>query len=226
MTERTELKYLLSADTAALLAVKAAALMPRDAHAGSDGCYTVRSLYFDTPSDACLWESVAGGDPRAKYRLRYYGDDPASVRLEKKTKHRQLGHKDSCRLTPEELSALLRGEPVFPAPEAEPVKRRLLTEMAVRGFVPKVIVTYSREAFVYPGGNVRVTLDRALTSSHETGHFLTPGYAERPVYASGQCILEVKFDALLPRHIRDTLQTEELVRTAFSKYYHCRMLHL
>ena len=96
MSVRHEEKYALGADQDALLAAKTAALLPRDAHAGADGRYLVRSLYLDDARDALLWDNLAGGEPRVKYRLRYYGDDPATLRLEKKTNQRLLGKKEFC----------------------------------------------------------------------------------------------------------------------------------
>lgn len=225
MSLRHEYKYRISAAQSALLANKAAALMLRDPHAGPDGSYLVRSLYLDDALDTCLWDNLAGGEPRAKYRLRYYGDDLSTLRLEKKSKRRGLGVKEHCLLTPEEGRALLRGE--FPAVEnCEPLKQRLLTEAAMYGLQPKIIVTYAREAMVYPGGNVRITFDRALTSSGELDRFFSGDYAQRPVFALGESILEVKWDELFSRHITEVLQTDRLNQTAFSKYYWCRKLHL
>ena len=226
MRARHEDKYALPADQDALLAAKAAAVMARDEHAGPNGSYLVRSLYLDDANDALLWDNLAGGEPRVKYRLRYYGDDPATLRLEKKTKQRTLGTKEQCPITAEEFAALLRGEALFLAAEADGVKRRLLTEIGMRGLTPKVIVTYAREAFTFPAGNVRVTFDRGLTSSAETDRFLTGDYAARPVYHPGASVLEIKYDELLPRHIRGVLQKESLIRTAYSKYTACRLVHL
>lgn len=226
MSARHEYKYALAADQDALLCAKAAALMPRDIHAGPAGSYVVRSLYLDDAFDSCLWDSLSGGEPRAKFRLRYYGSDAGTLRLEKKRKRDGMGRKESCRVTPGECARLLRGEPVLPAPDDAPERLRLLTEINTLGLTPKIIVTYDREAFVYPGGNVRVTFDRALTSSDDLTHFLTGDYPQRPVYAMGACVMEIKWDTLLPRHIKGALQTDGLTWTAFSKYYWCRTLHL
>ena len=44
---RHELKYLISAAQLPLLKSRIACIMQPDAHAGADGIYTIRSLYFD-----------------------------------------------------------------------------------------------------------------------------------------------------------------------------------
>ena len=99
-------------------------------------------------------------------------------------------------------------------------------EIQLRGLVPKVIVTYERVPFIYSGGNVRVTFDRNIASSPELDRFLSGDYAQRPVMPCGHSILEVKWDEIMPRHIKDTLKLEGLTWMAFSKYFMCRMFHL
>ena len=98
--------------------------------------------------------------------------------------------------------------------------------MLLRHLKPKVIVTYERVPFVYPGGNVRVTFDQKITSSAELGAFLSGEYAQRPILPVGKSVLEVKWDELLPLHIKDALNMDTLQWSAFSKYYMCRILHL
>jgi hypothetical protein len=106
------------------------------------------------------------------------------------------------------------------------LKKKLLTEVELRGLMPKVIVTYERMPFIYSGGNVRITFDMKITSSIELNKFLTGDYNERPVLGAGKSILEVKWDEIIPRHIKDTMRLENLEWTAFSKYYMCRRFHL
>jgi hypothetical protein len=110
--------------------------------------------------------------------------------------------------------------------EMPEIKKKLFTEVEVRGLAPKVIVTYERMPFIYSGGNVRVTFDGKITSSVELNRFLSGDYMERPVLEAGKSILEVKWDEVMPRHIKETLGLENLNWTAFSKYFMCRRFHL
>ena len=171
-------------------------------------------------------DNIAGTDPRSKFRIRYYNFDPSRMFLEKKSKRRTMCLKDSCPLSVEECEIFLRGEVPEITEDMPEMKKKLFTEVRLRGLVPKVIVTYERIPYIYSAGNVRVTFDRALTSSVELDKFLTGDYAQRPVFPLGHSILEVKWDEVLPRHIRDVLLLEGLRWTAFSKYFMCRMLHL
>ena len=96
---RHEYKYVIDACQRSILLMKVMPVMKPDPYAVQDGSYLVRSLYFDDISDSCLRSNLDGSDPRAKFRLRYYNDDPDRVRLEKKIKRRGMTLKQSCLLT-------------------------------------------------------------------------------------------------------------------------------
>ena len=86
---------------------------------------------------------------------------------------------------------------------------------------PKTIVDYTREPYVYPAGNVRVTLDYDIRTGLRCPDFLSPGITipagDAPI------ILEVKWDAFLPSVIRDAIQLEGRHTSSFSKYAQCRI---
>lgn len=223
---RHEYKYLIDPRQEALLKFRAAAVLRPDPHAGPGGAYLIRSLYFDDAENSCLTENLNGTDPRSKFRIRYYNRDTDRIHLEKKSKRRGMCLKESCALTREECEVFLRGGiPSFRDSDPEE-KKGFLTEIRLRGLRPVVIVTYERIPFIYRGGNVRITFDRKLSSSGEISRFLTGDYGRRPVWPAGQSLMEVKWDELLPRHIRDVLQTDSLTWTAFSKYGACRRFTL
>lgn len=222
---RHEYKYMIDARQEGILHSKAMGALQRDPHVRADGTYLIRSVYFDDIYDTCLLENQCGSDPRSKFRIRYYNFDTRRISLEKKSKVRSMCLKESCKLTVEECEVFLRGDIPVVTEDMPEMKKKLLTEMRLRGLLPKVIVTYERIPFIYSGGNVRVTFDRKITSSYDLERFLSGDYAERPILPCGESILEVKWDEILPRHIKDTLRLEGLHWTAFSKYYMCRVFH-
>ena len=226
MKYRHEYKYIIDARQEAILRVRMAGLLQPDPHTDETGAYVIRSAYFDDCFDTCLNDNLLGAEPRSKFRLRYYGDDPQLIRLEKKSKRSGLTQKEFCPLTRSEAECFLSGGAPALEPDAPALKKRFFTEVRQRGLTPKTIVTYERVPFVYGGGNVRVTFDRALSSANDTERFLTRDYVTRPVLPAGQLILEIKWDEMLPPFIREALQLEALQRTAFSKYYFCRAVHL
>ena len=196
-------------------------LFAHDDHAGPEGSYRVTSLYFDTPYDAALREKLDGVDRREKFRLRYYGDDPVWLKLEKKWKRRGLCGKESARLTREEAQRLLAGDWGFLLRREEPVLQELYSKLRGRGLAPRTVVCYDREAFLYAPGNVRVTLDRNLRTGRSPLDLFHPErFALKPM--AGFTVLEVKYDAFLPDLVRMAIQVPNRRAGACSKYALCR----
>lgn len=223
---RHEYKYLINSQDECILRARAAGVLMRDPHIKEDGSYYIRSLYFDDIYDSCMQENDAGTDPRAKFRIRYYNRDTSRIQLEKKSKRQGMTLKESCPLTPEECQLFMRGQIPVASDQDSDTKKRLFLEMRLRGLLPKIIVSYERIPFIYPGGNVRVTFDRMICSSSGISQFLSGNYINRPILPVGNSILEVKWDEIIPLHIKEALALDSLHWTAFSKYYTCRIYHL
>ena len=81
---RHEMKYLISAASAEILRNRLPHIMKRDPHAGENGRYTIRSLYFDDFCGSAYHEKVSGLSQRLKYRIRCYNGDTSRCRLERK----------------------------------------------------------------------------------------------------------------------------------------------
>ncbi len=216
---RHELKYLVSASDALVLSKRLGAVLPHDAHAGPDGRYTVRSLYFDTPRDRALREKSAGESSREKWRLRTYGTGAgeAPFNLERKIKIDGVGRKESARLERAGAEALIACSWRDIDPGGDRVLEEFLRCMRGGGLIPRTVVVYEREAFRYAAGNVRITLDANMRSSPRARALIDPKALLMPIEA-GSVVLEVKFDAFLPSFIRNAIQTPGAVRTAWSKY--------
>ena len=179
------------------------------------------SLYFDTPYDTALREKLDGVNRREKFRLRYYGERPDFLKLEKKWKVNGLCGKRSARLTLEEAERLLSGEDAFLLERGEPLLSELYHKLRGTLLRPRTVVCYDREAFLYAPGNVRVTLDRNLRTCGDSAGFLSPGsFPLKPLDAL--TVLEVKYDAFLPDLVRLAVQTPDRRAGACSKYALCR----
>ena len=103
-----------------------------------------------------------------------------------------------------------------------PLVEELYHKMAVQGLRPKTIVDYTREAFVYAPGNVRVTLDHHLRTGLQCVDFLNPDCVTVPA-GDASAVLEVKWDTFLPDLIRDAVQLAGRRTAPFSKYAACRL---
>ena len=116
----------------------------------------------------------------------------------------------------------MRGEPLPDSADYPPVLQKLLLLMKTTLMKPKVIVEYDRVPYVYQLGNVRITLDKNISSSNQIETFLDREIYKRPIMPAGWHVLEVKFDEFLPDYIKSTLQLDSLRQTAYSKFYLCR----
>lgn len=218
---RHELKHQISPQEDLVLSGQLRRLFPHDHHAEADGSYQVTSLYFDTPYDAVLREKLDGADRREKFRLRYYGEDPAWLKLEKKFKVGGLCGKRSARLSREEGERLLAGETVFLLERGDPLLAQLYSKLRGDLLSPRTTVCYDREAFLYSPGNVRITLDRHLRTSRTAWDFFRPErFALRPM--ENLTVLEIKYDAFLPDLVRQAVQVPDRRASACSKYALCR----
>lgn len=219
---RHELKYQISDAQVQLLKSRINHLIPPDSHAGENGVYSIRSLYFDDYDNRCLRENEDGTDPREKFRIRIYNHSADRITLECKRKERGKTHKTSCRLTREQTEFLMQGRVLPDIGSQPPLLQKLTMLMLTRRMRPVVIVEYDRIPYVYKNGNVRITLDTNIASSWAVERFLDETIPKRPVLSAGQQLLEVKYDEYLPDFIYRNLQLHSLRQTAFSKYYICR----
>ena len=185
------------------------------------GRYTVRSLYFDDPTDRALREKLDGVDRREKFRIRYYNGDASLIRLEKKSRRSGLGAKESAALTQAEAQAVVDGELDWMPSSDRALVQELYSKMR-RGLRPKTIVDYTREPFIYAPGNVRVTLDYNIRTGLGCTDFLNPDCVTIPA-GDAPIILEVKWDEFLPDIIRDAVQLPGRRVSAFSKHAQCRI---
>ena len=220
MDLRHEWKHEISYLDMLALRQRLRAVAQTDRHAAG-GTYQVRSLYFDTPSDKALQEKLNGVSRREKFRIRYYNGDTSVIHLEKKSKIGGLGNKQSAALSARETSRLLAGDLAWMPESGSELVRELYGKMRTQQLRPKTNVDYTREPYVYPAGNVRVTLDYDIRTSLSYADFLGPAITipagDAPI------ILEVKWDAFLPSIIRDALQLGARHASSFSKYAQCRI---
>lgn len=215
---RHEEKHQVNLREALVLSRRLEKLFPRDPHAGPEGSYQVVSLYYDDPYDTALRQKLDGVNRREKFRLRYYGEEPAFFKLEKKYKVKGLCGKGSCRLSREEGERLLRGDFAFLLEKEESLAREFYAKLR-RGLAPKTVVRYTREAFLYAPGNVRVTLDGDIRAGAPE-RFLIPQKLLPAL--GGLAVVEVKYDAFLPEIVKLAVQVPNRQGTACSKYALCR----
>ena len=220
---RHELKYSISYSDYLAIRGRLRAVMRGDPHADANGLYRIRSIYFDNSDDKALREKVDGVARREKFRIRYYNDDFSFITLEKKMKIDNLCLKYDAPITEEECRKILAGDLAFMRTHKDELVRELYAKMQYQRLRPRVLVSYTREPYIYPAGNVRITFDSQIRSSLFHQEFLTKEVSDISATDTPQeMILEVKYDAFLPEIIQDLIQVNGIRQQAFSKYGACR----
>ncbi|MBQ2823378.1 MAG: polyphosphate polymerase domain-containing protein [Oscillospiraceae bacterium] len=221
MDFRHEIKHEISYSDMLVVRQRLRAVAKPDSHA-VNGRYFIRSLYFDNLNDKALREKLDGVNCREKFRIRCYNNDFSLIHLEKKSKLNGLGSKQSADLTADEVRRIISGDTDWMIKSGLPLVQELYSKMKTQGLKPKTIVDYTREPFVYPAGNVRVTLDYDIRTGILSTDFFNEECLTVPVREQA-VVMEVKWDEFLPSVIKDAVQLDGRRSTAFSKYAVCRV---
>lgn len=219
---RVEDKYICQESELVFLQEKLGNVLKPDNYQKNDKGYTVTSVYFDDLFDSHLKDAIEGVSQRQKYRIRIYNHSLDVIKLEVKYKRYNRTMKRTCQISEEQMKMLLLGNCVDPEDMSvdSPI---VLFNLAIknRGLKPKVIVEYDRKAYVFPSGNVRITLDRNLRTGTQIQNFGKSGIALNRI-RDMQNVLEVKYDQFLPSFIAQLLENGNMNQSSYSKYRLCR----
>lgn len=221
---RHEYKYPLSLGQVLIEDAKINPIAEIDAHAGQDGYYNIRSLYFDDYDNSCYMDNENGTDNREKYRIRIYNCSTDIIKLELKQKYHGMTSKKACSISLQQCETLMHGEVPEDIGKHQEVLHKLAYLMKTKLMTPKVIVDYDRVPYVYrqEDANVRVTFDKNIKSIRDVEAFFDFNAGGRGILPVGHALMEVKFDNFLPDEIYSLLQLNGLQASTFSKYYLCR----
>lgn len=194
-----------------------------DKNANTSGNYHIRSLYFDNFNDKALLEKINGYSKREKFRIRYYNDNFDFIRLEKKSKINGLCTKFSAPITKKECKKLLNNDIDWMLNSNKSLIKELYFKMKSQMLKPKTVVDYTREAYIYKPGNVRITIDSNVRTGIYSQDIFNMTLPTIKIPNNDAIILEVKFDEFLPDIIKDVIQTNTRKSTSISKYASSRM---
>ncbi len=155
-------------------------------------------------------------------RIRYYNGDTSLIHLEKKSKLAGLGTKQNVPLSVCEAQAIVEGDYTWMRQNPDPLITEFYSKLLSQQLKPKTIVDYTRKPYLFPAGNVRVTIDYDIRTGLWHTDFLNPNCITVPA-RDAPILLEVKWDAYLPDIIRNLVQLNGRSSCAFSKYAACRV---
>jgi hypothetical protein len=218
---RNEKKYMINPQQKRVIASRLEKLCQADPYADEDNAYRVSSLYFDDYINSGIEDKLIGNMRRKKFRIRIYNGNDTFIKLERKAKNGNMCLKDSVKISRDAYDAIMQGDIGSLSDLEHPVIRDFSSLYRNRKLRPKVVVDYLRHCYVFPYGNVRVTIDSDLRTSVGTCDLFSD-VSYIPVLEKNQVILEVKYTGFLPSVIRDTIQHGSGNLQAISKYTHCR----
>lgn len=219
--KRHELKYMVSQLDYLVLVRRLEKVLKRDRNSQGKN-YTITSLYFDDYDNQAYKEKINGEAFRHKYRIRYYNDDLTYIKLEKKSKINQMTMKTSEPLLVEEVEKIYQGDTEFLLDKVGDLYHDFYRQLNHGLLKPKVIVRYEREAFIHPLGDLRITFDKNVKTANCQTMIFEENIHFTSAIEADQVIVEVKFNGILPDHIRSLIQTGHVMQASSSKYVYSR----
>jgi len=220
---RKEIKFLLSMDQYEGLMEAIPQYMNPDKYCIGGKEYGIYNIYYDTPDDFLIRESLSKPYYKEKIRLRSYyspAQPDSLVFLEIKKKIGGI-------VTKRRVSMTLAESDEYFATRRKPEATKYITEQVFRELdvflnnypvAPKQYISYQREAFFgKDNSDFRLTFDRKIT---ERRYDLGLDYESYGNYIIGadQRLMEIKVSDSMPDWLIDKLSELKVYKTSFSKY--------
>jgi len=218
MVYRHELKYLINYADLALIRPRMGALLKRDRHVNEQGCYTVRSLYFDDYTNTAYNDKYLGGIDRQKFRIRIYNGSDSVIKLERKTKWCSYTYKQSASISRSQAEDILQGRYDGLLSSANTLQKVYYHEFRTKMLRPRLIVDYEREPYVMDAGTVRISFDTHVRAAMGRRDIFDDRLATVELLDPGLLVMEVKFTEFLPNIVQRALPQRAAGYTAVSKY--------
>jgi len=221
---RHELKYLVSYHEYLVLRNRLKFVLQQDSHSMDDHGYNVRSLYFDDMDDSAMFSKQAGLLNRKKIRIRIYNCSDQIIKLEKKSRFNNMIKKEAIQISRLEYDAMITNNIEFLRDAGTETALMFYYEFKQALLRPKVVVDYTREAYMLPYMGIRITFDKMLRAGTRTDIFDTDQILVKAM-EEHLMIMEVKYDLFLPDYLASLLQEVSRGKLSLSKYVMCRELN-
>ena len=219
MTEvlRQEKKYLIDIKQYYQLSRRFSNLLMEDKHSSGDG-YVIRSLYFDQLDDNDFEEKIEGLEVRKKIRLRNYGENPQSAKLEMKQKQGTMQKKRSLTLDKEQSRRLVSGDYSVLLESSSSFAGECFGLMHMQCYRPKAVVTYMRKVFIAKENEIRITFDHHIKGSEVNFNIFSNDLVVNSIFDPFLVVMEVKFNGFLLSYIKDIINEVNASELSVSKY--------
>ena len=182
------------------------------------GRHTICSLYYDSPDDRMIINSVQKPVYKEKLRLRSYSvpQDDSKVFVEIKKKYNGVVNKRRIEMEYAKALEFLAGNHIPETPSQ--IEKEIAWVLKFYKPVPKCIVSYDRIALLcseHP--DLRVTFDENIRC-RDTELDLRLGTHGEHLLPEGERIMEIKADGGMPLWFVRKLSEMKVFKMSFSKY--------
>ncbi|WP_031547892.1 polyphosphate polymerase domain-containing protein [Salinicoccus luteus] len=217
---RREVKYLIPFDTYETIAREIAGHMRFDRF-GTEGRYTIVSLYFDSEDGKIYTETRNKLRFRQKLRLRVYDDaDLASMSfLEVKQKYNNVVNKRRTGLPLQSAyDYIYQGRDVVDTASNKQIFKEADYFRNFYGLVPQVVVSYDRQAFHgIEENDLRVTFDYNLRCRSDDLNIENGPHGTHFIDRN-LVVMEVKMSTSIPLWLTEILSAHGLKKEGVSKF--------
>lgn len=220
---RKEIKFLLNMHQYEELVKVINEYMNPDKYCIGGKEYGIYNIYYDTPDDFLIRESLAKPYYKEKIRLRsYYSpadeDSPVFLEIKKKIGGTVTKRRVSMTLAESDRYFEDRSKPESQKYITKQVFTELDAFLAHYPVVPKQYISYQREAFFGKDNNdFRLTFDRKITERRYDLSLDCQSYGNFLIGAD-QRLMEIKIADSMPEWLLAKLSELKIYKTSFSKY--------
>lgn len=211
--KRYEKKYLINAEKRKVLLDMVNTNLEKDKYYKC----TILSIYYDTPSDFIIRNSLDKPMYKEKLRLRSYGipDKEDTVFLEIKKKYDGIVYKRRTSIPLCEVEKFFDGTK---NPESQIERELLWTIKHYKNISPAMYVSYDRTSFCGTyNSDFRVTFDTNILY-RDTALTLADGIWGEQLLEGDMYIMEVKSPYAIPLWFSHSLEQLKIYPSSFSKY--------
>jgi len=219
--KRHEIKYTINYFDYLTYSGRLKKLLKEDHSINGEG-YEVTSIYFDDSYNTAFLEKIRGDEFRSKYRLRYYNDEQAFYKLEKKEKWQQMTVKSSTLIEKKVVDEILCGNYQVIAGNEDALIKEFYYELTKKMLRPKTVIRYHRNAYMHPIGEFRITLDTDIRFGLYRVGIPIDQLMYMQAVEHSEVVMEIKFDGVLPSMISNMIQASRVISSSSSKYVYSR----
>lgn len=229
--KRYENKYLLNEEQYQAVMKCLLLYMKADEYSKNDSGYTIYNVYYDTPNDEIIRNSLAKPYYKEKLRLRSYRlpnseSDKVFLELKKKIGGVVSKRRATMQLCEAEMFIEAGIKPEGNSYINSQVIEEIAEFLSRHEITPRVFISYNRQAFFgIDNSEFRVTFDSNIQSRRNNPSLKNFGESKQlhnqphvRLIEENQHLMEVKISGAIPIWLVDILSKQKIYSTSFSKY--------